>query len=426
MMDQKMVEGILWNDYYKVAWVNIVTGDYDFVKILETEEEKPCLEARTIYEYSELIVSTGLVPDDDVEQYQRCTNRSFIMKEVMEKRSRVTVKFRRIIGSAVRWVRLEVVIPDDFSEAHPWVVYTWKESDAGICSVEDAMQMLSQCFHKILRVDLASDSFSVIKAYPKALLPENGYSDSFSEWYGNNISMGDVFEQDVNEFLKFVSADRIRRRFRDDRSCQRLRYRRRYDGQYRWVYMELLPSVEYTDDYPVIMVYVRDIHDDYASELTRQKALEYFCNYDTLTGLHSRFCYNNFCRDFEEHGGVLAAIFADVNGLKFTNDTQGHEFGDQLITGFAERLGAQFGVNSCFRISGDEFVVLIENISREEFLTQAERFHDSLQVMNVPQASVGWAWEDHVSSVDELVRVAEARMYDDKHEFYKSHPEMKR
>ena len=83
MMDQKMVEGILWNDYYKVAWVNIVTGDYDFVKILETEEEKPCLEARTIYEYSELIVSTGLVPDDDVEQYQRCTNRSFIMKEVM-------------------------------------------------------------------------------------------------------------------------------------------------------------------------------------------------------------------------------------------------------------------------------------------------------------------------------------------------------
>ena len=152
MMDQKMVEGILWNDYYKVAWVNIVTGDYDFVKILETEEEKPCLEARTIYEYSELIVSTGLVPDDDVEQYQRCTNRSFIMKEVMEKRSRVTVNFRRIIGSAVRWVRLEVVIPDDFSEAHPWVVYTWKESDAGICSVEDAMQMLSQCFHKILRV----------------------------------------------------------------------------------------------------------------------------------------------------------------------------------------------------------------------------------------------------------------------------------
>lgn len=56
MMDQKMVKGILWNDYYKVAWVNIVTGDYDFVKILETEEEKPCLEARTIYEYSELIV----------------------------------------------------------------------------------------------------------------------------------------------------------------------------------------------------------------------------------------------------------------------------------------------------------------------------------------------------------------------------------
>lgn len=426
MTDHSMVARILWNDYYKVAWVNILTGEYDFVKILETEEEKPCLKARTIYEYSELIVSTGLVPEEDIEQYQRCTNRKNILREVMEKRSRVTVNFRRIIGSSVRWVRLEVVIPEEFSAEDPWVVYTWKESDAGTCNVEDAMHMLSQCFHKILKVDLNSDSFSVIKAYPKELLPENGYSDSFAGWFSGTVARGAIFEDDVNEFSKFVSADRIRSRFREDKSCQRLRYRRRYDGEFRWVYMELLPSIEYTDDDPVIMLYVRDIHDDYASELSRQKALEYFCSYDTLTGLHSRFCYNSFCSEFEEHGGTLAALFADVNGLKFTNDTKGHEFGDQLITGFAECLGTAFGVDSCYRISGDEFVVLIAGASRGEFLARAEGFHRMLQDMDIPQASVGWAWDEGASSVDELIRTAEARMYDDKREFYKKHPEMKR
>ena len=46
--------------------------------------------------------------------------------------------------------------------------------------------------------------------------------------------------------------------------------------------------------------------------------------------------------------------------------------------------------------------------------------------MEVPQASIGAVWSGSADSVDELVRIAESRMYDDKHEFYKHHPEMKR
>lgn len=49
MTDIGMVGNILWEDYYKIAWVNILTGEYEFVKILDTDEEKPCLEAKDIY-----------------------------------------------------------------------------------------------------------------------------------------------------------------------------------------------------------------------------------------------------------------------------------------------------------------------------------------------------------------------------------------
>ena len=52
MADIGMVGKILWEDYYKIAWVNILTGEYQFVKILDTDEEKPCLAAKDIYEYS--------------------------------------------------------------------------------------------------------------------------------------------------------------------------------------------------------------------------------------------------------------------------------------------------------------------------------------------------------------------------------------
>ena len=100
MADIGMVGKILWEDYYKIAWVNILTGEYQFVKILDTDEEKPCLAAKDIYEYSRLVVSTGLVPEEDIEQYQRCTAKKYILNEVLGKRKRITVDFRRIIGDS--------------------------------------------------------------------------------------------------------------------------------------------------------------------------------------------------------------------------------------------------------------------------------------------------------------------------------------
>ena len=104
----------------------------------------------------------------------------------------------------------------------------------------------------------------------------------------------------------------------------------------------------------------------------------------------------------------------------------GHEAGDQLITGFAEMLSSEFGTENCYRISGDEFIVLLENEDREEFLARAERFHEELQRLEFTMASVGAAWSDSAETVDSIIKTAEARMYEDKREFYKVHPEMKR
>ena len=86
MADIGMVGKILWEDYYKIAWVNILTGEYQFVKILDTDEEKPCLAAKDIYEYSRLVVSTGLVPEEDMEQYQSLSAKNYILNEFLGQR----------------------------------------------------------------------------------------------------------------------------------------------------------------------------------------------------------------------------------------------------------------------------------------------------------------------------------------------------
>ena len=69
---------------------------------------------------------------------------------------------------------------------------------------------------------------------------------------------------------------------------------------------------------------------------------------------------------------------------------------------------------------------MIDGMPEKEFVVRALGFHKIMLSMEVPQASVGYCWSSAAASVDRLVRIAEERMYEDKHEFYKHHPEMKR
>ncbi|MGN1339084.1 MAG: GGDEF domain-containing protein [Oscillospiraceae bacterium] len=428
MTDIRTVQDVIWNDYFKIAWVDLLTGEYEFLKNLPTEEEQRSLACDSIYDYFRTIAESGLIDPEDTENYLNSTSREYVLNEVLTKKKHVTVNFRHTMsGRSSTWIKLEIIPARDFSVDNPRAAITWKGSEQAACTVEDAMRMLSQCFHKILRVDLTTDRFEVVKAQPGDFSAGQGYSDRFSEWLRNSAAIGNIYGEDIRSYTEFTNVERLKRRFRESKECLRFRYRRRYNGEFRWVYMELLPSVEYTEDDQVVILYIRDIHDDYVDELHRQKALEYYCNYDTLTGVRSRFCYNNFCRSFEQ-GNMrrLAVLFADVNGLKYTNDTMGHECGDQLITGFAEMISSAFGTENCYRISGDEFVVLLEDTDRDEFMTNAEKFHTELQRMEFTMASVGAAWSDNAKNVDYLMKIAEARMYEDKREFYKIHPEMKR
>ena len=149
---------------------------------------------------------------------------------------------------------------------------------------------------------------------------------------------------------------------------------------------------------------------------------------DALTGLLSRYAYNNaldkYTTDMPES---LVAFSIDINGLKRVNDTLGHEAGDELICGAAACIKNVFDeVGSCYRTGGDEFIVLA-SMSKKEAVKCVQDIENLTKnwtgsLVDSLALSVGYAvLEEHKDcNCSELIQVADKQMYMAKDEYYRT------
>ena len=140
---------------------------------------------------------------------------------------------------------------------------------------------------------------------------------------------------------------------------------------------------------------------------------------DEMTHLYNRNKYNQMMKEYFPKIDRVAVIFWDLNGLKSTNDSLGHDVGDYLITIFAKTIFNISGTNRCaFRTGGDEFVLIIENpAEHENEAVLAEWKQDMVNMNNsskVPlSASVGYA-VGKGSEIEQLIAMADQMMYAEK------------
>lgn len=140
--------------------------------------------------------------------------------------------------------------------------------------------------------------------------------------------------------------------------------------------------------------------------------------YDPLTGVKSRNAYNVYIEECKKHRIFdVGMAFADINGLKNINDTMGHLQGDQLIASFAEILKEEFDRDTIFRISGDEFVIIVPQIERDLFFEKIGHVSDIVH-MRDDMASIGYIWKDNVSDIRRRANQAEQLMYLEKKRYY--------
>lgn len=130
-------------------------------------------------------------------------------------------------------------------------------------NLKDAVTMLSTIFYRILKIDLEADSYEIIEQGNSDPLRELYQKESISACLKDIAEKGYIHEEDYKEYTEFCSLEHLKKIFLDGSQYASLQYRRVLEGQYRWVSMEIVRSTEYREDNQQVVMYIRDINDDY-------------------------------------------------------------------------------------------------------------------------------------------------------------------
>lgn len=164
----------------------------------------------------------------------------------------------------------------------------------------------------------------------------------------------------------------------------------------------------------------------FQSLLERKKREDYLKKIGFSDGMTGALNRNAFIRDamLGNGRGLLTAgcFFVDINELKKTNDTYGHEAGDKLILQIYGIICDVVGKYPVYRLGGDEFVVLCQNISAEDMEKLESRLKEELGGKNGCSAAVGQSFLENPGDLSLLMEEADKKMYKEKEVYYKRNP----
>ncbi len=197
------------------------------------------------------------------------------------------------------------------------------------------------------------------------------------------------------------------------------------NGSIGWVESMCVPMYDSNNQ----MIGALGVNRDITDRIKETERLEYLAHYDQLTKIPNRYLLldrvEHLIAQSERSKSAFALLYIDLDNFKIINDTKSHAFGDQVLIETALRLKQAIrNSDTVGRIGGDEFVLLLENISNKndvstlietltktlnkEFIIYDEKFEVS--------CSIGVAiYPDDGATTDALLAAADIAMYKAKH-----------
>jgi len=184
-------------------------------------------------------------------------------------------------------------------------------------------------------------------------------------------------------------------------------------------------EVYFTEKDKELLVFVAGHVGDALEHKRSEQRLHHLALHDPLTGLPNRMLFYDrlsmaLARHQREPEHHVAIFFLDLDLFKSVNDSYGHLIGDELLKQTSLAIGTCLRESDTLaRFGGDEFAILLEDLSRDEASQIAERIILAMQqVFEIEghrintSASIGIAFANpQITRPDEMVGMADRAMY---------------
>lgn len=248
--------------------------------------------------------------------------------------------------------------------------------------------------------DLDRDRYQYYERHGEALYPPEGSYQQLLEQISRKYVV--LTDSENAKIPQMLAPENLRRLIKTDNDSLKLEYAARDKSAF--FMMTVVPMAWKGDRLTRVMMIVQDMGE--------QHLLQSLANTDGLTGLLNK-------RYFDR---VL--FYMDLDRFKPVNDTYGHDVGDELLKGVAQRLqGCIRSRDYAFRLGGDEFALLLLGPMTQE--TCARKMDMICEMIAVPYeidgnavsvgASCGYALYPAESiDVQQVCYIADQRMYENK------------
>ncbi|GAB6052664.1 hypothetical protein JCM17960_14840 [Magnetospira thiophila] len=222
-------------------------------------------------------------------------------------------------------------------------------------------QKLRRIFDSLADGIVAIDEKGLVHTFNPAAEQMFGYQSV--EVIGRSVDM--FIPGDVKGFHKSAIAEYRRRRHSNVVDNSRDFEARRKDGS---IFTAEIRVTEVEEGrHRNFIATLRDVTERRANE----DKIRQLAHHDILTGLPNRALLqdrlNRAVSRAKRHGIYLALMYVDLDKFKPINDLFGHQVGDDVLRGVAERLSRSVRTtDTVARVGGDEFVVLIEQMAAPE------------------------------------------------------------
>ena len=414
------VEDALVGSFSKIFCVNINSGEFVVFKddgVLDLAAEG-FDEIRNIYEYMKKLIDDRIIYPEYLTACRRLTNPEYVRKSVFSGKRRIVQSYRRRTSSGDKWITFAIIAPPDCAPENPMTLFGWREADSDTITMLDTLPTISSLYDKLIRINLTNNTYEpvIVDADEQERLV--GGVINMYEWWAGYSKDGNIAGEDMSAFGTLTRTGSLAERFAQDPTPVSFRYRRKVGDEFRWVQLEISPSVEYSEKNQIMLLSLKDIHEEYTAQMRSRQELIDNMNTDALTRLFNRLKFNEDIEAMTKADDpIFTCLYVDVNGLHELNNSLGHQKGDDMLCCVADTLREHFPDERVYRIGGDEFVVLSTAMPQRTVELTVEKVRAELKEHGY-EISVGVRSGACGGGVEKTVTEAESAMRNDKAAYY--------